>query len=225
MDAGSGVRSGRRKGDRCKIKEGSGLSALSSRVRCVEMATMEESKVKEMIKLLDEAVKIQEEKGCCQAVKQALEDIVRSGDDFLDPIFLKPADGKYARRLVHNDPQDRYSVLAMVWDKGQGTSLHDHAGHWCVECVYRGRIQVVSYSLQGDVESETIQFQRETEIMAGPGEAGALIPPFEYHTICNPDDTPAVTIHVYAGELDHCYIFTPVEGGFRRELKELTYTA
>jgi predicted metal-dependent enzyme (double-stranded beta helix superfamily) len=189
------------------------------------MAMKAESKVKEMIRLLDDAVKIQEEKGCCHAVKKALEDIVRSGDDFLDAHFLQPADGKYARRLVHKDPAGKYSVLAMVWDKGQGTSLHDHAGHWCVECVYRGRIRVVSYSLHGDEHADLVQFSPETEIMAGPGEAGALIPPFEYHTIANPDDTPAVTIHVYAGELDHCYIFNPVDGGFKREYRELTYTA
>lgn len=189
------------------------------------MAIRSEMKMQEMISRLDEAVAIQEECGCCQAVKKALEDIVRSGEEFLEPIFLRPAEGKYARRLVHKDPEGRYSVLAMVWDKGQGTALHDHAGHWCVECVYRGRIQVVSYSLQGSPEDETVHFQRETEIMAGPGEAGALIPPFEYHTIANPDDTPAVTIHVYAGELDHCYIFTPVEGGFKREYRELAYSA
>lgn len=189
------------------------------------MAVRPRSKVQEMIRLIDEAVTIQEEKGCCQAVKKALQDIVRSGEDFLDPHFLEPVEGRYARRLVHKDPKNRYSILAMVWDKGQGTPLHDHAGHWCVECVYRGRIRVVSYSLHGDPDTELVKFSPETEIMAGPGEAGALIPPFEYHTIKNPDDTPAVTIHVYAGELDHCYIFNPIEGGYRREYRELTYTA
>jgi len=189
------------------------------------MATKQQSKVTEMIRLLDEAVAIQEEKGCCHAVKKALEDIVRSGEDFLDPHFLEPVEGRYARRLVHKDPNNRYSILAMVWDKNQGTPLHDHAGHWCVECVYRGRIRVVSYSLHGDADKEVVEFSPETEIMAGPGEAGALIPPFEYHTICNPDQTPAVTIHVYAGELDHCYIFMPTEGGYKREYRELTYTA
>ena len=62
--------------------------------------------------------------------------------------------------------------------------------------------------------------------MAGCGQAGALIPPFEYHTIENPDATPAVTIHVYAGELDHCYIFVPAAGGgYKREYRELSYTA
>ena len=189
------------------------------------MAIKSESKLNELIQRLDAAVDIQEQSGCCHAVKAVLEDIVRSGEEFLDPHMLEPVEGRYARRLVHKDPKGRYSVLAMVWDKGQGTPLHDHAGHWCVECVYRGRIRVVSYSIHSAEDADPVLFERETEIMAGVGEAGALIPPFEHHTIENADPTPAVTIHVYAGELDHCYIFLPGEGGYKRELRELTYTA
>ncbi len=63
-----------------------------------------------------------------------------------------------------------------------------------------------------------------TTSTTGPGEAGALIPPFEYHTIWNTEETPAVTIHVYSGELTWCHIFDPVDGGYVRSVKELTYT-
>jgi predicted metal-dependent enzyme (double-stranded beta helix superfamily) len=113
----------------------------------------------------------------------------------------------------------------MVWGKGQGTPLHDHAGIWCVECVYSGRITVTSYAVRGgDAETGVVQFEKQTQIVAGPGEAGALIPPFEYHVIANADPTPAVTIHVYGGEMTHCHVFSPVDGGHRREYRELTYT-
>ena len=58
------------------------------------------------------------------------------------------------------------------------------------------------------------------------GEAGALIPPFEYHVLENPSDHPAITIHVYGGEMKYCHIFEPVEGGgYRRKYRELSYTA
>jgi predicted metal-dependent enzyme (double-stranded beta helix superfamily) len=119
----------------------------------------------------------------------------------------------------------RYSVLAMVWNVGQGTPLHDHSGTWCVECVYQGRIRVTSYSVRGgDPESGVVQFARETEILAGPAEAGALIPPFEYHVLANAGDQPAVTIHVYGGEMTSCHIYEPVEGGWRRRYRALEYT-
>jgi predicted metal-dependent enzyme (double-stranded beta helix superfamily) len=177
----------------------------------------------ELVALLDKAVEEQETKGCCYAVKAALEHIVHSGEDFIDARFLKPAEGCYARRLLHLDPNGRYSALVMVWDKGQGTSLHDHDNMWCVECVYRGRIKVVSYDMTGE-NGGLYQFRQATTVFAGPGEAGALIPPFDHHTIENPDDTPAVTIHVYGGEMKHCHAFLPVEGGYERVERELCYT-
>ncbi len=191
------------------------------------------TKLEELVALLDKAVEEQETKGCCYAVKAALEHIVHSGEDFIDPRFLIPAKGSYARRLLHSDPQGRYTALVMVWDEGQGTALHDHDNMWCVECVYRGRIKVDSYRMTaGDdpnAERQTpnvpYQFTHETMVFAGPGEAGALIPPFDHHTICNPDQTPAVTIHIYGGEMTHCHVFLPVEGGYERVQKTLCYTA
>lgn len=186
------------------------------------------TKLEELVALLDKAVEEQETKGCCYAVKAALEHIVHSGEDFIDPHFLKPAPNSYARRLLHHDLAGRYSALVMVWDKGQGTALHDHDNMWCVECVYRGRIKVVSYQMLNDEAAAgakpVYQFEEQTTIFAGPGEAGALIPPFDHHTICNPDDTPAVTIHIYGGEMTHCHVFLPVEGGYERVERTLCYT-
>jgi predicted metal-dependent enzyme (double-stranded beta helix superfamily) len=113
----------------------------------------------------------------------------------------------------------------MVWDRGQGTALHDHAGTWCVECVYQGRIRVTSYSVHGgDPERDLVRLEVENIVLATMGDAGALIPPFEYHRLENPDDTPAATVHVYGGELTWCHVFEPCEGGFRRGFRELTYT-
>ncbi len=188
------------------------------------MVSEPQSKVKELIKLLDEAVDIPDCEARCHRVKDVLHDIVADGGEFLPASFMVPVEGRYARRLLHKDPADRYSVVVMVWDKGQGTPLHDHCGHWCVECVYRGRIQVVSYDKTSEA-GDRYTFQRETEIFAGPSDAGALIPPFEYHTIANTEETPAVTIHVYAGELEWCYIFMADGEGFRRERRELCYSA
>lgn len=185
------------------------------------------AKLRGLIASLDEAVEMTDVNQRCARVKQVLEDAFHSSDDLVPSECLRPCPEKYARHLLHRDPENRYSVIAMVWDKGQGTALHDHAGQWCVECVYRGRIKVVSYDVkQGDPHSdELVQFQREKEIFAGKGEAGALIPPFEYHTIENAEETPTVTIHVYGEELTWCHIFVPTEDGYRRERRELAYTS
>ena len=183
-------------------------------------------KVTELIRRLDEAVAVKDDAARCRNVKQVLVDIVKSQEQFVPAPYLKPTPDRYARRLLHRDPEGRFTVIVMVWDAGQGTPLHDHAGTWCVECVYRGSIRVTSYSVHGgDPETDIVQFERETQIMAGVGEAGALIPPFEYHVIENPNDSPSITIHVYGGEMTYCHVFEPVEaGGYRRRYRELSYT-
>jgi len=183
-------------------------------------------KVRELVRRLDEAMTPPDDAGRCRAVKRVLEDTFAQGTDFLEQRFLEPNPARYARRLVHKDPQDRYTVLAMVWNGGQGTPLHDHAGIWCVECVYKGQIQVTSFSCRGgDPERDLVKFEKETVIHAGVGQAGALIPPFEYHVLENADTQPTITLHVYGGELDHCHIFEPVGDAWVRRYRELTYTA
>jgi predicted metal-dependent enzyme (double-stranded beta helix superfamily) len=188
--------------------------------------TTRSPKMQELIRRLDDACSVRDDEGRCRRVKDVLMDIVNSGEDFIDAQYLKPVPDRYARRLLHRDPEDRYTMLAMVWGAGQATPLHDHAGIWCVECVYRGKIEVTSYSVRGgDPEEGVVLFEKAKVVTAGVGDAGALIPPFEYHTIANVTDQPSVTIHVYGAEMTHCHVFSPVEGGFRREFRELAYTA
>lgn len=179
----------------------------------------------QLVQRLDNAVCERNDETCCRKVMDALVGLIGEGLD-LDPRFLEPTPDRYARRLLHRDPAGRYTVIAMIWGPGQGTPLHDHAGIWCVEGVYRGHLNVTSYSVRGgDPESGVVQFAVEAEITAGVGEAGALIPPFEHHVLMNADTTPSVTIHVYGGDMTHCHVFTPQpSGGYRREYRELGYT-
>ena len=70
-----------------------------------------------------------------------------------------------------------------------------------------------------------IDFVREEDVHAGVGEAGALIPPRDDHVIENPFDEPAVTLHVYGGEMKRCAVFEPdPDGGYVRREKQLHYT-
>lgn len=192
------------------------------------MATMtQDPRVLDLVQRIDGVLAAApDDAGRCRGVKKVLEETLLADTEFLEPRFLEPHPERYARRLLHRDPQNRYTVIAMVWNVGQGTPLHDHAGIWCVEVVYQGRIRVTSYNaMGGDPERDLVQFRQEKVIHAGVGEAGALIPPFEYHVLENADTRPAVTIHVYGGELDHCHIFEQVDGGWLRKYRELTYTA
>ncbi len=179
-----------------------------------------------LIRELDQAVLAVEPAEICTRVKRALVEFCETGAG-LDDSWLEPVQSGYGRRLLHRDPQDRYTVVVMAWGSGQGTPIHDHDGLWCVECVCRGRIRVLSYHAAEKDGEDRVRFEREAEIVAGVGEAGALIPPFDYHVIENPFGEPAATIHVYGGEMEQCCVFEQETGTnwHVRAEKSLRYTA
>ena len=184
--------------------------------------------LQELIQRLDAAVEAPDDASRCEAVASALRSTVRDDGAFLDEAMTRPVAGHYGRRLLHQDPTGRYTVIVMIWGEGQGTPLHDHAGIWCVECVYQGSVRVTSYAREADRDSMRgiYGFRREEDIVTGVGDAGALIPPWEYHVLENASSETAVTIHVYGGDMEVCRIFEPQpDGGWRRVEKELAYDA
>ncbi len=180
--------------------------------------------VDELIESLDRAVRAGDVDQVTRSVKDTLERLLTSGALELPAEMTAPRPERYARRLLHESDTLGYSVLVMTWGPGQGTPLHDHAGMWCVEGVHSGNIDVTQYELL-DERDGRYRFRQQGTIEANVGNAGALIPPFEYHTIKNASPTTkAVTVHVYAGEMTSCTIFVPGDDGwYRREERQLSY--
>ena len=178
----------------------------------------------ELIDCLDRDVQHAGPERLTRCVKDTLERILTSGALELPAALVEPRPDRYARRLLHKSDAHGYSVLAMTWGPGQGTPLHDHAGMWCVEGVLRGHIDVTQYELL-EQQGERYRFRRQGTVSANVGNAGALIPPFEYHTLANSSAADkAVTVHVYAGEMTHCTIFVPGNDGWHeRQERQLTY--
>lgn len=156
-------------------------------------------------------------------IKAILIDAMQGNGLALPDRFRVARPDAYARRLLHRDPDGAYTAVVMTWGPGQKTALHDHAGIWCVECVVDGKMEIAQYALTSEKQG-AFYFERRTQVVAGRGSAGCLIPPFEYHTLGNALDTPSITLHVYGGEMDHCHIFEPAgDGSYRRIRKELSY--
>jgi 3-mercaptopropionate dioxygenase len=179
----------------------------------------------ELTRDLDDAVSRYRGPALAKVVKGLLMDAIRGRSFVLESALLAPCPDRYARRLLHCDPAARYSVVVMVWNLGQSTPLHDHAGLWCVECVYEGQVLVTSYDRVGEPEGEKYRFRPASFVRAGFGDAGALIPPFEYHTMENASFERAITLHVYGGEMSWCHVYLPTANGLHyRERRLLSYT-
>jgi predicted metal-dependent enzyme (double-stranded beta helix superfamily) len=173
---------------------------------------------------LDDAVKSSDLHAVAHRVKTVLQDLLHGQGLSLPRRFYAPRPETYARRLLHRDPEGRYTVVVMTWGPGQKTALHDHAGIWCVECVVDGQMEITQYDLVSDI-GDTCRFHEQNRVAACRGSAGCLIPPFEYHTLANAQpDGSSITLHVYGGEMDHCHVFEPdSDGWYRRVTRSLSY--
>ena len=172
---------------------------------------------------IEEAVRRHDPTRICSGVKAALEELTAGGATWIPGDYFTGSETDYARKLLHQCPEKTYSIMLMVWQPGQGTAIHDHAGKWCVECVVRGEIEIISFDHTED--GDTHRFAETDRLTAHTGEVGILIPPNEYHLIRNVTDRPAATVHVYEGEMLWCHRFEPagVPGTFARERCTLSY--
>ena len=161
-----------------------------------------------LVSMVDEAIKSPDIEEIVTRLRTGLCDLINTGEVELPPRVLECNADHYARRLLHRDGAGRYSIVAMTWGPHQGTPLHDHGGTWCVEGVFKGSIEVQQYELVGQ-RDERYRFEKRGSFQAGIGSAGCLIPPHEYHVIRNVGSVPAVSVHIYGGEMNHCSVFDP----------------
>ncbi|MFT3762538.1 MAG: cysteine dioxygenase family protein [Pseudoxanthomonas sp.] len=162
-----------------------------------------------LIAALDDAIATGDAPTVAEAVRVALERLLRDAAFRLPDHVLQPAADHYARRQIHASAAHGYTVIAMAWGPGQGTPLHDHAGQWCVEGVVQGRLEVTEYALL-ERDGERFRFKPRPGALAQAGSTDKLLPPDEHHVIRNPDsDGIAVSLHVYQREMDRCHVFAP----------------
>jgi predicted metal-dependent enzyme (double-stranded beta helix superfamily) len=164
------------------------------------------------IAAIDAAVSVGDEHAVTAALRNCLCSLIRDHEVQLPACVHEPIVDHYARRELYRSPRYGYSVVAMTWGPGQGTPLHDHSGLWCVEGVWDGELEIVQYELL-EREGDRFRFRAAGGMHAGPGSAGSLIPPHEYHTIRNTSaDAVAVSLHIYKAEMACCSKFKPQAG-------------
>ncbi len=165
-----------------------------------------------LVAAVDAAVAQGDEHAVTAALRNCLCAMIRDPDVQLPDCVHDPIEDHYARREIYRSPEHGYSVVAMTWGPGQGTPIHDHSGLWCVEGVWDGELEITQYELL-EREGDRFHFRAAGGMHAGPGSAGSLIPPHEYHTIRNPNsDGVAVSLHIYKGAMTCCSVFQPAGG-------------
>lgn len=123
-------------------------------------------------------------------VKSALHAVtVESG--WLPPERRRASHENYARHLVYADPDDRFSILALVWDRGQMSPIHAHQC-WCAVGVYRGLLTEHYYRAGAGGEPPVETGSARHAVGESTFDPGAGI-----HRLGNYSGVLAISLHVY----------------------------
>lgn len=129
----------------------------------------------------------------------------------------------YTRNLIDKTPL--YELMAICWEVGQGSSIHNHHQQNCWMAVPIGRLLVQNYrTLAEDLAAGTCKIVATDIIEMNPANCCAVDPAEPVHRVYNPDDFQqrAVSLHVYSRPFDSCVVYSE-EQGTCGEIK-LSYT-
>jgi predicted metal-dependent enzyme (double-stranded beta helix superfamily) len=111
---------------------------------------------------------------------------------WLPPERRRASHENYARHLIYADPGNRFSILALVWDRGQMSPIHGHHC-WCAVGVYRGLLTETYYRADtaGEPPVETGSARHAV------GESTFDLSGTGIHRIGNYSSVLAISLHVY----------------------------
>lgn len=122
---------------------------------------------------------------------------------WLDEKYTKPVEGRSVQYLLHKDPQERFSVVSVVWWPGYATPIHDHLV-WGLVGLYEGLEEETRF-LRVDAGERPgfAQIQEVSAAITKPGNVSQLVPPDEdIHRIRNVSPVPSRSIHIYGADIN-----------------------
>src|SRR5512146_484038 len=128
--------------------------------------------------------------------------------DTLKPYLLWDAQ-HYTRNLI--DKTSSYELLAICWEVGQGSAIHNHAGQNCWMAAPVGRLMVQNYrTLDEDLEAGTCRIDPSERFEMNAQSPAAVDPLNPVHKVYNPRDfgERAVSIHIYSRPYNSCIVYS-----------------
>jgi len=119
----------------------------------------------------------------------------------------------YTRNLV--DKTSLYELIAICWEVGQFSSVHNHQGQNCWMATPLGRLLVQNYrTVFEDLGAGKCKLEATDTIEMTPSQPCAVNPAEPVHRVFNPREFHgrAVSLHVYSQPIDSCVVYSPERG-------------
>lgn len=119
----------------------------------------------------------------------------------------------YTRNLI--DKTAFYELIAICWEVGQISSVHNHREQNCWMAVPVGRLQVENFHLVSqDVDAGRCQLTPTEVVEMNPTHPCAVDPADPVHRVVNAEHfgERAVSLHIYSRPFDSCVVYSPEQG-------------
>ena len=119
----------------------------------------------------------------------------------------------YTRNLI--DRTDLYELIAICWEVGQFSSVHNHRDQNCWMAAPIGKLVVENFSVGfQDIEAGNCRLEASNRVELTVENPCAVDPREPVHRVVNPREfnQRAVSLHVYSRPFDTCVVYSPEQG-------------
>jgi cysteine dioxygenase len=146
-----------------------------------------------------------------EPIRRFLENMPVSADS-LAP-YLNWDRQHYTRNLIDRTPL--YELMAICWEVGQSSSVHNHKDQNCWMAVPIGRLLVENFHLVNqDLQAGRCRLEPLNTVEMNISHPCAVDPADPVHRVFNPREfnQRAVSLHVYSRPFDSCVVYSPEQG-------------
>jgi cysteine dioxygenase len=119
----------------------------------------------------------------------------------------------YTRNLI--DKTDLYELIAICWEVGQASSVHNHRDQNCWMTAPIGKLVVENFCVGfQDIETGQCRLKASNTVELTAENPCAVDPREPVHRVVNPREANqrAVSLHVYSRPFDTCVVYSPEQG-------------
>src|SRR5437660_7336206 len=119
----------------------------------------------------------------------------------------------YTRNLI--DKTSLYELIAICWEVGQGSSIHNHRDQNCWMAVPIGKLLVQNYHVVSqEIGAGTCHIEPADTLEMTVSQPRAVDPLQPVHRVYNPREfnQRAVSLHVYSRPFDTCIVYSAEQG-------------
>ena len=119
----------------------------------------------------------------------------------------------YTRNLI--DRTNLYELMAICWEVGQCSSVHNHRDQNCWMAAPIGRLLVENFHVEfQDIAAGKCKLVASNTVELSADNPCAVDPQEPVHRVVNPREANqrAVSLHVYSRPFDSCVVYSPEQG-------------